>query len=406
MLFVVVTGVAAALSLAGGHRAVARPEPAGPTRARTAAAPTTPTTTVSLEFDHAFTDALPGVELANASGMKVTLFAMSGRVGLPTYMTVAQLQTLQAAGDEIGGHTIDHQDLSMLSPAAQRHEICDDRTALEGDGLNVIDFAYPYGHFDAATPGVVRSCGYESARGTGGLASQGGCYGACPNVETIPPADPFDTRTINSVLDTTSVASLEGYVTRAERAHGGWLQIVFHHVCDACDEYAITYPDLAQLIAWLVSQASQGVREETISQVLNTPFVAPALRLAIAPPRAARHDGAGRDRTTGSALTIRAAAVTLRAARRCPATPYDAPCVATTDHAAPAVRVGAGATLTVVTGLPATTVRMIGTGLRFHQAPGDPMRWRATLPHRFGTGGRTLTVTYTLGTAQYRWRAR
>ena len=171
-------GCLVALALGSG-----RPPAVAPA---TAAGPTI----VSLEFDHALSDALPGVELANSLGMKVTLFALSGRIGLPGYMTVAQLQQLQDQGDEIGGHTIDHKDLSQLPRAAQRHEICGDRAALEADGLDVTDFAYPYGHFNAATPGIVRSCGYQSARGAGGLASPGGCYGPCRPSRASPPRIP------------------------------------------------------------------------------------------------------------------------------------------------------------------------------------------------------------------------
>jgi peptidoglycan/xylan/chitin deacetylase (PgdA/CDA1 family) len=90
-------------------------------------------TIVSVEFDHAFSDQQAAVQLANSHGIKVTVFAMSGRIGLPGYMTAAQLRQLQAQGNEIGGHTINHEDLSQLSVAAQRWEICDDRIALEAD---------------------------------------------------------------------------------------------------------------------------------------------------------------------------------------------------------------------------------------------------------------------------------
>jgi peptidoglycan/xylan/chitin deacetylase (PgdA/CDA1 family) len=237
---------------------------------------TTPTV-VSLEFDHAFTNQLPAIQLANSLGIKATVFAMSGRVGLPGYMTVAQLQQLQAAGNEVGGHTIGHADLSLLTPPAQRHEICADRVALEGDGLDVTDFAYPYGHFDAATPGIVRQCGYQSARGAGGLASQGGCSGPCPPQESIPPANPFDTRTVNSVLETTSLSTIEGYVTRAERAGGGWVQIVFHYVCDGCDPYSVTVQTFSAFVSWLALRRSGDVRAETVRQVIHTPFHPPAV---------------------------------------------------------------------------------------------------------------------------------
>ena len=245
-----------------------------------AAGPTPARTIVSLEFDHATSDELPGIALAAGHGMRVTLFALSGRLGTPGYMTAGRLRALQRAGDEVGGHTIDHPDLSKLSPAAQRAEICGDRTTLRAGGLRVTDFAYPFGHFDAATPGIVRACGYESARGTGGLASPGGCFGACPDVETVPPADPFDTRTVNSVLDTTTRGTLEHYVTRAERDRGGWVQIVFHHVCDRCDPYAVSLPTLGAFLDWLALRAARGTVVRTVRQVIEAPF-RPAVLLVL-----------------------------------------------------------------------------------------------------------------------------
>ena len=210
-------------------------------------------TIVSLEFDHAFTDQLPAVQTANSYGMKVTLFAMSGRLGMTGYMTAAQLLALQSQGNEVGGHTINHPDLAKLSPAAQRYEICDDRAALEVDGFDVTDFAYPYGYLNRYTPGIVRGCGYGSARIAGGLGAHGGCPNPCPPAETIPPRNPFQTRTVNSVMKTTSLAMIENYVTTAERSGGGWVQIVFHYVCDGCDPYSVSASTLDRFLAWLAA---------------------------------------------------------------------------------------------------------------------------------------------------------
>jgi peptidoglycan/xylan/chitin deacetylase (PgdA/CDA1 family) len=211
------------------------------------------------------------VAMANSHGMRVTLFAMSGRLGLTGYMTASQLRTLQAEGNEIGGHTINHPDLAMLSPAAQRYEICGDRAALEADGLDVTDFAYPYGYFNRYTPGIVQSCGYQSGRIAGGLGARGGCPNPCPPAETIPPRNPYLTRTVNSVLQTTSLATIEHYVTAAERSRGGWVQIVFHYVCDGCDPYSVTEATLDRFVAWLATRARLGTRVETVRQVIQTP---------------------------------------------------------------------------------------------------------------------------------------
>jgi peptidoglycan/xylan/chitin deacetylase (PgdA/CDA1 family) len=344
-------------------------------------------TIVSLEFDHAFSDALPGVELAASHKMAVTLFAMSGRVGLPGYMTYAELLALQAQGDEVGGHTIDHQDLSQLSAAAQRHEICDDRTALQQAGLDVTDFAYPYGHLNGATPAIVRGCGYESARGAGGLTSQGGCYGNCPPVETIAPQDPYLTRTVNSIIASTSLSTLERYVTRAQQYGGGWLQIVFHQVCDGCDLYSVSEPTLATFLTWLAARESTGIRVETVRQVIETPFLPAPVRVRV-----------------GSRPSTR-----LRPSERCPRAPITATC-----SISPAPRrslhVRAGSALSVTTAAQAGRVQLqLGAHtrritLRRALRADDPDGLRWTLPRsaQLRRGAATLLVSFPLGLAEYR----
>jgi peptidoglycan/xylan/chitin deacetylase (PgdA/CDA1 family) len=347
-----------------------------------------PHTVVSIEFDHAFTDALPAVELANRLGIRVTLFAMSGRLGRPGYLSADQLVTLQAAGNEIGGHTIDHEDLSQLPPAAQQQAVCGDRAALLADGLDVTDFAYPYGHLDTATPAIVRGCGYESARGVGGLAAPA-CIGGCrgPRAESIPPADPFDTRTADSVLDTTSLATVERYVTQAERRGGGWVQIVLHHVCNACDTYAISPSAFSTFAEWLAGRASLGTVSETVHEVIDTPFIPAPLQVS------------------GTSQTLR-----LPAVERCPSTPVGSRCE-TSDRPAPlaVLALRAPASILVRAGAAAKTVSLRVRGRRFTAAPlsragpGTISRWRLAV--RIGSSGRAkLTVSYPLGVAIYRLR--
>jgi peptidoglycan/xylan/chitin deacetylase (PgdA/CDA1 family) len=340
---------------------------------------------VSIEFDHAFTDQLPAIQLANQLGMKVTLFAMSGRLGLPGYLSAEQLRSLQSAGNEIGGHTIDHQDLSQLPPSAQRQAVCDDRAALEADGLNATDFAYPYGHFNSATPGIVRGCGYQSARGVGGLA-QPGCRSGCqrPSAESIPPADPFDTRTADSVLDTTSLATIESYVTQAERS-GGWVQIIFHYVCDHCDPYSVTMQTFSQFATWLAARAGRGTHEETVRQVIETPFV------------------------PGSVWVAGRPAQYLRVAQACPSTPVGAPCKSWPRAQPGRVRLRAGQTVLVRTASSAQFVSFAPRGKRaIAAAPLVRPRsarerwWRISMPRSSGSWTGVLGVRDALGRASYR----
>lgn len=87
-------------------------------------------------------------------------------------MDAAGLRAWAAAGHEVGSHTLNHPDLSRISPELAVNEIRDSREALEQiAGAPVRAFCYPYGHFTAALAAVTREAGYDSATTTArGLA--------------------------------------------------------------------------------------------------------------------------------------------------------------------------------------------------------------------------------------------
>ena len=221
-------------------------------------------TIVSLEFDDGWQDATVAGALLSAHGMHGTFFVISGLLGNPNRLTLADVHQLAADGNEIGGHTVDHPHLTTLSADDQQREICNDRLALVGDGFTVTDLAYPYGQFDSTTEQVAAMCGYNSAREVGGV----GCT-TCPAGEAIPPPDPYRTRTEPGATSTTPVETLEGYVTQAEQTGGGWVQIVFHQICDGCGIYGVTADELSQFLDWLEPRSADGTTTATVSQVIG-----------------------------------------------------------------------------------------------------------------------------------------
>jgi len=180
-----------------------------------AAAPTW----VTIQFDDAVTDQYFALGALQARGMRATFYVNSGFVGGDAdHMSWAQLQDLAAAGNEIAGHTISHANVKKLKTAPARHEICDDRVALMSHGFQVTSFAYPFGSFDAGAKQVVRDCGYNSGRGVSGV------NGRRVFAETIPPLDPYATRTPPNVKSGTTLETIQGYVTGAEQNGGGPVQ--------------------------------------------------------------------------------------------------------------------------------------------------------------------------------------
>ncbi len=238
------------------------------------AAPSAPTV-VTISFDDGLSDQYQVLPWFQQHGLHATFYVNSAELGTSGYyMTMAQVHDLAAAGNEIGGHTLHHPDLTTLTTAQATTEICDDRTALVNQGYTVTDFAYPYGHTNAAIEQIAQNCGYSSARGVSGIVSPDGCTfnaTSCPYAETLPAADPYLTRTPENAESTTTLATLEGYVTQAEQHGGGYVQIVIHHICAGadCDIYSTTPATMQGLLAWLAPRAANGTVVRTTAQALQ-----------------------------------------------------------------------------------------------------------------------------------------
>jgi hypothetical protein len=224
-------------------------------------------TVVSVEFDDGSQSQYQVRPMLAGHGMHGTFYINSAEVGTSSYyMTWNQLHDLAADGNEIGGHTLTHVNLPDLPADQQRTQICDDRANLLGQGFSpVVSFAYPYGRSTPVTKSIVQGCGYTTGRDAGGL----GCCGY-PLAETIPPQDSFGTRTPAAISSLTSLAAMESYVTQVEQHGGGWVQIVFHLICDGCDPLSIKASQLSAFLDWLEPRAATGTVVKTVADVAAT----------------------------------------------------------------------------------------------------------------------------------------
>src|SRR6266571_2511798 len=199
-------------------------------------------TTVSLTFDDGSVDQYQGLVALNAHGMNATYYLNSAKIsGDSAYMTWSQIADLAAAGNEIAGHTAFHADLTHIDPTEAQRQICYDRTNLQ-------------------------NCGYNSGRTTDTFPA------ASPSGQ-IPPPDPY---ALKVGTDDTTLTAMEAAVTSAEQNGGGWVPIVFHHICDACNVNYITAGDFNTFRTWLQGQSGSGVVVRTVQQVIGGP-VQPAV---------------------------------------------------------------------------------------------------------------------------------
>jgi len=229
-------------------------------------------TVVSLTFDDGSASQYSTLSMLSAHGMNGTYYINSGLVGSSGYyMTWPQLHDLYNAGNEIGGHTVDHKNLTQLSTADATAEVCNDRTNLLNNGFSpVTSFAYPYAASNTSVEQIVQGCGYSSGRTVGNINSITVCTN-CPYAETIPPRDPYYLRTPEGATSSTTLSDLETYVTNAETHGGGWVILVFHGICDnSCTSTNSLSPSIfTAFLDWLQPRSANGTVVRTVGQVMN-----------------------------------------------------------------------------------------------------------------------------------------
>jgi peptidoglycan/xylan/chitin deacetylase (PgdA/CDA1 family) len=251
------------------------PPPAAPSgpAAPTAAAPGVPRTVVSLTFDDGSRTQYLARPILADHQMQGTFYIISGFVDHPdgSTMTWDQIHGLAADGNDIGGHTMDHLVVPTLSASQKVHEVCDDRARLLAQGFNPVSFAYPTGAFDQASEQVVQQCGYRTGRSAGDVSETGPEY-----AEQIPPVDPYATDALATPpTGPLTLPYLQTAVQAAAAHGGGWVQIVFHLICQPSDPdyqqcmYASEGPvDIGvftQFVDWLGNGAPPGTVVRPVS---------------------------------------------------------------------------------------------------------------------------------------------
>ncbi|MBG6060168.1 peptidoglycan/xylan/chitin deacetylase (PgdA/CDA1 family), partial [Cryobacterium sp. MP_M5] len=267
------TGVAAIALLAAGMVGVAAPAQAASR------------TVVSLTFDDGNDNQFAAAQVLKANGLVGTFFITTSWIGQSGWLTRANLTTMAADGNEIGGHTVTHPDLTQISSSAATAEVCNGRTTLTGWGFTVTDFAYPFASTNTAVQNIVKNCGFASGRNLGDIRSPGSC-GSCAFAETLPPARPYETAALDEVDSTWTLANLQNSVINAENNGGGWVQLTFHHIATGTDPSLTISPTLFnQFVVWLKARTANGTTSvQTVAQALGqTPPPPPAPTAPAAP---------------------------------------------------------------------------------------------------------------------------
>jgi len=200
---------------------------------------------VSLTFDDGTSDQLPVATWLADRGVPATFYVNSGRGGAPGFLGWDDLATLAALGHEIGGHTVDHPDLTTLRPDEAARQVETDRSTLRERGHPVETFAYPYGARTRELEDVVAAAGYTAARRAWGLSPE------TPS-ETLPPERRYAIRTLPCVERTATAGELVAAVRR-----GGWLPVVFHLIGDGPSTYEVRRSVFEEFVQHLLEERTR-----------------------------------------------------------------------------------------------------------------------------------------------------
>jgi hypothetical protein len=232
-------------------------------------------TIVTIEWHDGNADQIDVLPILQDHGMHGTFLVNTGPIlaGDPAKLSVGDLDSLFAAGNEIAGHTLDHANIQPLPTADARDEVCTDRNNLLTMGtvqFQPTSFAYPFASFDAASEDVAHYCNYNAASATAGLTLKG------PVANTVPPADPYAVRTVPSIKKSTKLATMEKFVLAAESSAqtngSAWTIFVFHHLCGPhshCGPYVISDSKFAAFLDFLQAESANGVVVQTMQQVIG-----------------------------------------------------------------------------------------------------------------------------------------
>jgi peptidoglycan/xylan/chitin deacetylase (PgdA/CDA1 family) len=132
---------------------------------------------VCVTFDDAFASLLENaLPVMRQHDIAPTVFAVTGNLGRPpqwamapdhpeareVLMTTAEIERAAASGCRFGSHTVNHVDLAAVPMSHVREELTQSKAALEKLlGVEVDDFALPYGSYRGDVLSAAASAGYR-----------------------------------------------------------------------------------------------------------------------------------------------------------------------------------------------------------------------------------------------------
>ncbi len=204
-----------------------------------------------------------GFPIMQKYSIRSTQYILGGEFDHPSYFSVDQVRSLQAAGHDIGSHTMTHPDLAQLEIDAVQWQLGQSKYELESRFGNIVDFATPKSSFDDVVLSEVKKS-YRSHRNTFSDTDQ-------INELDVNVRGAFDIYNIYAytITEYTTIEDLRRLVAFTKQSNG-WLVLNYHQVDDSQAHYAVTPKVLDEQLGYL---ASENIKMPTMREVLD--IVAP-----------------------------------------------------------------------------------------------------------------------------------
>lgn len=185
-----------------------------------------------------------GYAYMNTLGLKGTSYAIGSKLGTANYCTLANLQTMYAAGWDIGNHG--SVNLTTLeTQALQEAEISGEEAYISEFTRSKKHYAYPMGRYDDNAKAALATLGYLTAR----------------TIKDRPQANYLDEKyllTRHGVYNTTTLAAAKAFVDLA-LAQGTAVLLNFHQIvdADATEDTQVLTADFNALMDYILARKNE-----------------------------------------------------------------------------------------------------------------------------------------------------
>ncbi len=193
-------------------------------------------------------------------GLVGTFYVLTNHIqdisGNPNYMSVAEIQEIQANGNEIGSHSVTHSKFPNLTDEQIRYECEASKEILQSYGLTISNFAYPDGLTNNHVDSIVSEY-YRSGR-TAYVE---------PYLMDVPTSQFRIAGFSAETADSTALSLLKGMVDQVYSSNG-WAVVFFHNIKPGISEelYTTSTQDFGSFLDYIISK---GVQALTVDQVLD-----------------------------------------------------------------------------------------------------------------------------------------